>query len=393
MEHAFNTNIAAEYDVNIAILIQHFKYWTFNNLANKRNLHQGLCWTYDTVEAFGETFHYWTRHQIEHLLKKAEAHELIVCGNHNQTKYDRTKWYALTPKAYKLYDELQRETFLKRLYSGITSESEIHKCFNLPISENSEMDFANFRNRFLKIPKPIPDTNPHTDPNINNISTSDEVPENDNQTFEETEAKEGLEGLDLAAKSDYQKNQTNKESLVIKKQHFDIKNILKTNIFQIPEEMIQDWISNRRKKRADVTSTAWSRINKVLSKLHENNIDPVEAFERMVASGWQSLEVGYFQQEIDAKKTKPSKSVNQSPLSIEEDGLFKEFKHLCKNRFNISDSLRSKIEALKKKLKGIDHPIAREALAEIGKLEEIQSCGDFRKLSQGARGSALQNAL
>lgn len=138
MEHAFNTNIAAQYDVNIALLIQHFKHWTLNNLANKRHIHEGLCWTYNTVQAFCEIFHYWTRHQIEHLLKKAEAQELIVSGNHNQNKYDRTKWYALTPKVYHFYEELQVDAFIERLYSSISPDSEMHKCLILPISENSE---------------------------------------------------------------------------------------------------------------------------------------------------------------------------------------------------------------------------------------------------------------
>src|SRR5690349_5519487 len=68
MEHAFNTNIAAQYDVNIAILLHNFKFWTFNNLANKRNIYDGLCWSYDTLEALGETFPYWSRRQLERVI-------------------------------------------------------------------------------------------------------------------------------------------------------------------------------------------------------------------------------------------------------------------------------------------------------------------------------------
>lgn len=304
MEHAFNTNIATKYDVNIALLIQHFKHWTLNNLANKRNLHEGLCWTYNTVQAFCEIFHYWTRHQIEHLLKKAEAQELIVSGNHNQNKYDRTKWYALTPKVYHFYEELQTDAFMERLYSSISPDSEMHKCLNLPISENSEIEFANFRNLFRRIPKPIPDTKPDTDPNINNIGTSDEVlsvdnffvelEDKNNQVQEELKTTEGLEGSISQAKSDYRKNQTKKESDLNKIEQYGIKNILQTNIFQIPEEVIQDWITNRKKKRAAITKTAWNKINKELTKCKEQGIDPIDAFETMVASGWQSMKVEYF---------------------------------------------------------------------------------------------------
>ena len=290
MEHAFNTNIAAQYDVNIALLVQHFKHWTVLNLANKRNIHDGLCWSYDSVQAYCEIFHYWTRHQIEHLLKKAEAKGLIVSGNYNEHKYDRTKWYALTPLAYKFYEELQNDKFLKRLYSSIKTDKVIHKSLCLLISENSEMVFEDFRNVFLKIPRPIPDTNPDTDPNINNKGT-DNI---HNQTLDDSGSEKDQKVTDLNIKSDYHKNQSKKDPLKSKKHQFGINNILQDNPFQIPEQIIQDWIMNREKKRVAITKTAWSRINKELSKCIENNINPLEAFETMVASGWQSLELKYF---------------------------------------------------------------------------------------------------
>lgn len=313
MEHAFNTNIAAEYDVNIALLIQHFKHWTLNNLANKRNLNEGLCWTYNSVQAFCEIFHYWTRHQVEHLLKKAEAQELIVSGNHNQNKYDRTKWYALTPKVYHFYEELQTDAFIERLYSSISPDSEMHKCLVLSFSENSEMEFGDFRNLFRRIPKPIPDTKPDTKPNINNISTSSEVQNNAYTEFDEQFQKSDYHGNQLedekngknelqviesergSEKSDYFEKQTKNQTVSKSSIPYVLKDIQEENIFLIPEQAILDWIANRKKKRVPVTHTAWKIINRELAKCQEQGIDPIEAFETMVASGWQSLKVEYFE--------------------------------------------------------------------------------------------------
>lgn len=95
-------------------------------------------------------------------------------------------------------------------------------------------------------------------------------------------------------KSDYFDNQSKIKSSGKIRSQYCIKNILEDNFFQIPEQIIHDWIENRKKKRAPVTATAWKKVNKELTKCKEQGIDPVEAFETTVASGWQSLKVEYF---------------------------------------------------------------------------------------------------
>lgn len=292
MDHAFNTNIATQYDVNISVLLHNFKFWTFNNLANKRNIYDGLCWSYDTLEALVDIFPYWSKRQLERVINNAVESGLLKKGNYNQTKYDRTVWYALTPQAYAFYPELLNEKYLKSLY--------------LSISPNGEIDFTEWRNQFPQTVTPIPDTKPDTNPNINNKGVSAETSDNDkrdsfvefeggdNQTLSVLEAKEGLEGTNPHTKSDYQNNQIFKCTDLSKLTHYDIKSILENNIFQIPEQIIQDWIANRKKKRAAITQTAWNKINKELTKCKEQGVDPIEAFETMVASGWQSLKADYF---------------------------------------------------------------------------------------------------
>jgi hypothetical protein len=310
MEHAFNTNVAAKYDLNIATLLQNFRFWTRDNLANKRNINEGLCWTYNTVQAFCEIFHYWTRHQIEHLLKKAEAQGLIVSGNYNCNKYDRTKWYALTPEAYQFFDDLQSEVNIERLYASILKSGEIHKSLISCISEKSEMDFGKFRNLFRKSPKPIPDTIPDTNPYINNISTSDnsvdlgynqEGNEKSDYQVNQSEEKENdsqvVDTEKNSTKSDYFDNQTYKCTIKSKSYQLSVNDILQDNPYQIPEQIIQDWIANRKQKRVAVTKTAWNKINKELAKCD----DPISAFEEMVLAGWQS-----FKAEWVNKKTSSS---------------------------------------------------------------------------------------
>lgn len=266
MEHAFNTNIAKEYDLDIATILNNFKFWTLVNLANKRHIHDGLCWTFNSIPAFCEIFPYWTRHQIEHLLKEIMKLGLVVSGNYNSHKYDRTRWYALTAKAYQLFPELQQEHFIESLFDTISEKTEM-SVLHPTISENSEKLLEKFREAFLKIPRPIPDIN------------TDEKPDTNTSDSDESESVQKLP-LKKATKT------TN----------FDINALLENNPHKIPEAMLSDWLEVRKSKKNKVTATAWNRINKILGEVHTQiGIIPHDAFETMVASGWQSLELKYFQ--------------------------------------------------------------------------------------------------
>jgi len=58
--------------------------------------------------------------------------------------------------------------------------------------------------------------------------------------------------------------------------------LLQNNPHHIPTQYIQDHMVIRKKKKAPLTSTAWSRLNKELFKCP----NPIEAFEEMILRGW-----------------------------------------------------------------------------------------------------------
>lgn len=82
------------------------------------------------------------------------------------------------------------------------------------------------------------------------------------------------------------------------KKEISIAEVIKENPFNIPQEMIDDFIKVRKAQKAPVTKTAWNRLNKELSKCREKGSDPIKAFETMVASGWRSLDASW----IDKKR-------------------------------------------------------------------------------------------
>jgi hypothetical protein len=131
--HYFDINVAKLYGVNCAVILQNIWHWIKKNEANGKNFHDGTYWTYNSTKAFAELFPYLTQKQIETALKKLRDEEIIITGNYNTLKYDRTLWYAVTEKG---------------------------KCILL----TGEMDITSKGNGNPPEGKPIPDINPDSKP-------------------------------------------------------------------------------------------------------------------------------------------------------------------------------------------------------------------------------------
>lgn len=108
MEHSFDTEIAKEYGVNCAIILQNVYFWVLKNEANNQNFYDGKYWTYNSKKAFSKLFGYMTERQIDYALKHLIDEGLIITGNYNKNTYDRTLWYALTDKALCLLHNFSR---------------------------------------------------------------------------------------------------------------------------------------------------------------------------------------------------------------------------------------------------------------------------------------------
>lgn len=98
MIHSFDSEVAKEYGLVEAILLQNFAFWIAKNEANERNYYDGRYWTYNSVKAFQELFPYITTKQLRRALDHIIAEGLIMTGNYNADRYNRTLWYALTEK-------------------------------------------------------------------------------------------------------------------------------------------------------------------------------------------------------------------------------------------------------------------------------------------------------
>ena len=151
MKHFFDVEIANEYGVHAANMLEHFAFWIKHNEANEDNFYDGKYWTYNSRKAFKELFPYMSKRQIETALEKLIQGGLIVTGNYNKVAYDRTLWYALTEKG-----------------KSILHYEEMQGCKNVKsISQNGEMEITKWGNGISQNVPPIPDINTDKNSDIN----------------------------------------------------------------------------------------------------------------------------------------------------------------------------------------------------------------------------------
>ena len=125
MIHSFDSDLAKEYGLVEAILLQNFAFWIAKNEANERNYYDGRYWTYNSIKAFQELFPYLTQKRIRTALDHLVENGLLVTGNYNGDRYNRTLWYAFTEKGKWIYQKGQMEMSEKA--NGFAPEG---KCTN-----------------------------------------------------------------------------------------------------------------------------------------------------------------------------------------------------------------------------------------------------------------------
>lgn len=114
MEHQFNVQLAQKYGIEEAILIHNLFFWINKNAANEKHFHDGHYWTYNSQKAFSELFPYMSEDKIQRTLKKLCQSGIIIKGNYNDAKFDKTCWYAFTDNFYTVLQNAGFDTAILR---------------------------------------------------------------------------------------------------------------------------------------------------------------------------------------------------------------------------------------------------------------------------------------
>lgn len=149
MEHSFDVELAVEYGLVEAILLNNFQYWIEKNKANRKNYYDGSYWTYNTTKAFSELFPYLSQRKIQNALKRLRENGIIKVGNYNENQYDRTLWYAFTKKGECIMQKREMDSAEKG--NGLC---ENVKCTNT--DNKHRYIYTDIEEEWNGLPNPIP---------------------------------------------------------------------------------------------------------------------------------------------------------------------------------------------------------------------------------------------
>lgn len=166
MNHSFDVQLACQYGMEGAVLLQNIYFWQKRNKANKKesHYHDGRWWTYNSARAFNELFPYLSERQIQYTLDKLVEKKVLFVGNYNKNAFDRTKWYSVCQE---VYDYLDGVTPSNKMYNGGTesvddvrasildtdSRTQIKEESSIPLSSKPEFVLGKRPKQDSKKPK------------------------------------------------------------------------------------------------------------------------------------------------------------------------------------------------------------------------------------------------
>src|SRR5699024_3954931 len=97
--------LATKICLNESIFIQQILYRNEINKKSNNNYKDVYYWTFNSVTQWQKQFPFWSRNTIQRTITNLENMKLIVTGNYNKLKIDRTKWYRIDNKPIKILEE------------------------------------------------------------------------------------------------------------------------------------------------------------------------------------------------------------------------------------------------------------------------------------------------
>lgn len=93
----YSIPVAIEYkSVDVAICVQFFVNTITRHRLAGRNFHEGRTWNFCSLSSLQEYFPFWTQKMIRKRVNQLVSLGILLVGNFNKKKYDRTLWYAFS---------------------------------------------------------------------------------------------------------------------------------------------------------------------------------------------------------------------------------------------------------------------------------------------------------
>lgn len=110
MVHFFHSNIAQKYGVNAAVLADFIWDCIEEKSTRQPQLHEGKVWFRCSVQMLTGFFPFLSYDEIRYALKQLVKVRVLTKGRFNESRFDRTNWYAFTEFGEFLMTESEGET-------------------------------------------------------------------------------------------------------------------------------------------------------------------------------------------------------------------------------------------------------------------------------------------
>ena len=84
-------SLAVKIGLNEAIVLQQVHYW----IKQSGKPRDGKMWIYNTFDDWQRQFPFFSMSTLKRTIKSLEESNLLITGNYNKQKTDRTKWYTI----------------------------------------------------------------------------------------------------------------------------------------------------------------------------------------------------------------------------------------------------------------------------------------------------------
>ena len=96
MVHFFDSDIAKKYGVNAAVLVCFLWDCIEQKSTESPQLHEGKVWVRCSVQMMTGFFPFLSYDEIRYALKRLVKGRVLTKGQFNESRFDRTSWYAFT---------------------------------------------------------------------------------------------------------------------------------------------------------------------------------------------------------------------------------------------------------------------------------------------------------
>jgi DnaD/phage-associated family protein len=164
-------SLATIVGLNESIVLQQLHYW----LERSTHIYEGYKWVYNTYEEWQKQFPFWSESTIRRIITKMEKQELIISGNFNRSKIDKTKWYRINYEKLAQLEQLVDEANSSGQDEQTTVQSDTSTVqieqstdeIDSPSVQNEQSICSNLTDDLLNLNRPIPEITTENTTDIN----------------------------------------------------------------------------------------------------------------------------------------------------------------------------------------------------------------------------------